>query len=144
MKISNDEISLHLKRDSPADLTKNWLRTLHFNVIDNTTNNIAGEVSLRVGYTDSIVFYGGHIGYKIDKGFRGRHFAGQACILLKDEIKKLGLDVVWITCNPDNLASRKTCEWIGADFIEVVDLPEDSDMYNKNVTQKCRYRWIIY
>lgn len=144
MKLCNKELSLVLNKDSPANDAKNWLRSLEYNVINNSNNTVAGKIDLRIGYTNSIVFYGGHIGYSIDEEYRGNHLAGKACLLLKDEIKKHGLDVIWITCNPNNHASRKTCEWIGAALIEIVDLPKDNDMYNENVTRKCRYRWIIY
>jgi tagatose 1,6-diphosphate aldolase len=34
-----------------------------------------------------------------------------------------GLSELWITCNPDNIASRRTCEAAGAELVEVVDLP---------------------
>jgi predicted acetyltransferase len=47
---------------------------------------------------------------------------------------------VWITCDPDNIASRKTCELAGARLVEIVDLPEDTDMYREGMRQKCRYR----
>ena len=46
-----------------------------------------------------------------------------------------------ITCNPENYASRKTCETIGARFIEVIDIPETSDAFSLNETQKCRHEW---
>ena len=46
---------------------------------------------------------------------------------------------LWITCNPDNLASRRTCELAGAEFMGIVDLPPDSDMYLEGERQKCRY-----
>jgi len=46
----------------------------------------------------------------------------------------------WITCNPDNAASRRTCELAGAVLVEIVDLPEDIDMYQEGERQKCRYR----
>jgi len=39
------------------------------------------------------------------------------------------LNPLWITCNPDNIASRRTCELAGATLVEIVDLPENTDMY---------------
>jgi tagatose 1,6-diphosphate aldolase len=51
-----------------------------------------------------------------------------------------GLMTIWITCNPDNFASRRTCELAGATLVEIVDLPEDNDMYQRGERQKCRYR----
>jgi predicted acetyltransferase len=144
MELVNDEIGLVLKKDSNANPAKNWLRNLEFNIILKSKEISIGHINLRIGYTDSIVFYGGHIGYCITEEYRGNHYAGKACLLLKNEIKNHGLDVIWITCNPDNHASRKTCEWIGAEYVTTVDLPEDNDQYLEGERQKCRYRWIIF
>ena len=54
--------------------------------------------------------------------------------------RKHGFKTIWITCNPDNFASRRTCELLGAQMIEIVDLPEDNEMYQRGEHQKCRYR----
>jgi hypothetical protein len=32
------------------------------------------------------------------------------------------------------------CEWLGAELIEIVRLPEDNDMYLLGDREKCRYR----
>jgi predicted acetyltransferase len=47
---------------------------------------------------------------------------------------------LWITCNPENVASRRTCELVGGELVDIVDLPVDSDMYKEGARQKCRYR----
>ena len=38
---------------------------------------------------------------------------------------------LYITCNPDNIPSRKTCEKLGLILEEIVDLPEDNEMYKE-------------
>lgn len=43
--------------------------------------------------------------------------------------------------NPDNHASRKTCEYAGGTLEAIVDLPEDNDMYMDGERQKCIYRF---
>jgi tagatose 1,6-diphosphate aldolase len=60
--------------------------------------------------------------------------------LLLPLARRHGLKDLWITCNPDNLASRRTCELAGAEFVEIVDLPANSGMYRRGDRQKCRYR----
>lgn len=47
-----------------------------------------------------------------------------------------------ITCNPDNIASRKTCENLGANLLEIVDVPEENDLYQRGEKEKCRYEWV--
>ena len=54
--------------------------------------------------------------------------------------RRHGLAELWITCNPENKASRRTCEFAGAELIEIVDLPPHTDMYQEGERQKCRYR----
>ena len=53
--------------------------------------------------------------------------------------RRHGLSVVWITCNPDNWPSRRTCERLGGTLVEIVKLPEDNDMYQAGEREKCRW-----
>jgi len=103
------------------------------------TENI-GRIELRIGNTHHIVMYGGHIGYTVVPEYRGHHYAARACRLLMPLARSHGLKTLWITCNPDNIASRRTCELLGARLVEIVDLPASTDMYKAGECQKCRYR----
>ena len=85
--------------------------------------------------------YGGHIGYGVLPRYRGHRYAARACKLLFPLARRHGLNPLWITCNPDNIASRRTCELAGGKLVEIVDLPEDIDMYQAGERQKCRYRF---
>lgn len=100
----------------------------------------AGSIEFRVGNSKHITYYAGHLGYRVSAQYRGRHYAARACRLLMPLARRHGLRELWITCNPDNLASRRTCELAGAEFVEIVDLPTDTDMYRRGERQKCRYR----
>ena len=141
---TNGEITLELVSTVPGNPAKNWILAQHYLIQKTSTNEPVGQIDLRLGYTLDLVRYGGNIGYSIQQAFRGHHYAAKACLLLKPVAQQYGMDVLWITCNPDNLPSRKTCEYIGATLVEIVDLPEYSDMYQEDERQKCRYRWIIY
>ena len=143
-ELSNDEIVLRLVRETPADLAREWLPGMFYDILLKPSLQKIGNIDLRIGYTLSVARYGGNFAYGIDPPFRGHHYAGLACILLKQVARAKGMDVIWITCNPDNWPSRKTCEWIGATLVEIVDLPEDNDQYREGERQKCRYRWILY
>jgi predicted acetyltransferase len=141
--LSDNEIELRQVRDVPADPAKEWLRALHFEIIHRESGESIGHIDIRLGYTLSVVRYGGHFGYGIAPEWRGHHYAGKACKLLAPLARESGMDVVWITCNPDNWPSRKTCEWLGATLVEIVDLPPENDMYQEGESQKCRYRWVV-
>lgn len=56
------------------------------------------------------VYYFGHIGYHVDPPWRGHHYAARACALLAPLIAVAGKSSVVITADPDNFASRRTCE----------------------------------
>jgi predicted acetyltransferase len=142
--LTDGEIVLELATQVPGDTPKGWVPANHYQIKKVTTGEAVGQIDLRLGYTWDLVRYGGQIGYSIHESFRGHHYAAKACLLLKPVAQHYGMDVLWITCNPDNWPSRKTCEYIGATLVEIVDLPQTSDMYREGERQKCRYRWIIY
>jgi tagatose 1,6-diphosphate aldolase len=48
--------------------------------------------------------------------------------------------MLWITCNPDNTASRRTLDRLGAEFVEIVSVPDDYPLIAGTLRQKCRYR----
>ena len=72
-----------------------------------------GNISLRTCLTDQLASYGGHIGYEVDPESRGTHFAARSCHLLFELARKHGIGTLLITCDPQNIASRKTIERIG-------------------------------
>jgi len=141
MKPSPGEIELRLFERTPPDAVNEWLPTLQFGIYLPREIQPVGGCSLRIGYTSAIEKYRGNIGYRIREKWRGHHFAGKACLLLRDIALAEGMDHLWITCNPENLASRKTCEWIGAEYLGTVELPPEEVRLMNGEIRKCRYRW---
>jgi len=99
-----------------------------------------GSASLRVGTDEYIEKYAGHIGYGVDHAHRGKHYALRATRLLMKVARKHGLTMLWITCNPENVASRRTIERVGGELVDIVDVPPHVDLYREGDRQKCRYR----
>ena len=102
--------------------------------------HIVGEVRIRLGDSADLDRHFGHIGYEVYPAFRGRGHATIACRLALGVMRDLGYRDVWITCNPDNLASRRVCDKIGARYVETIDIPVDHVMYEHGILQKRRYR----
>jgi predicted acetyltransferase len=101
----------------------------------------AGTISLRVSDADRLIRYAGHIGFGIDEIFRGRRLAGRAVRLLLPLSANYGINPLWLSCNPDNLASMQVMNWLGATYVETIDLPPDYDRYySRGERQKRRYR----
>ena len=137
--LADDEIKLMLKKTVDGDARQEWLPAYHFVICDRHGNGM-GMCDLRIGHNTKS-YYGGNIGYRIQEAYRGHHYAGKACLLLFELAKRHGMDYLIITCNPDNYASKKTCEYAGCRLIETVELPEDNDMrIEDGETEKCIYR----
>lgn len=99
-----------------------------------------GTASLRLGHGALYERYAGQIGYGVDPPFRGHRYAARACRLLFQLARLHGMTTLWITCNPENVASRRTCELVGGELVEIVDVPPELDLYREGDRQKCRYR----
>jgi len=94
-----------------------------------------GEISLRIGYSGGLreggLYYGGQIGYGIDKKHRGRGYAVRACRLLQSVAKAHGMHTLLITNAHDNHASKRVCEKLGARLTRVARLPEWHELYQE-------------
>jgi tagatose 1,6-diphosphate aldolase len=99
-----------------------------------------GTASLRVGTSDYIERYAGHVGYGVDFPHRGKRYAARATRMLFEIARHHGMTILWITCNPENVASRRTIEAVGGELVDIVDVPPDIDLYREGDRQKCRYR----
>lgn len=138
--LRNDEITLVLERTADADPVRKWVPAYFFNICDKQGRKM-GVCDLRIGYCDGL-YYGGHIGYTVFEEYRGSHYAAKACLLLFSLARRHGMDHLFITCSPDNQASRKTCEYLHGKLLEIAELPEDNDMrVMDGDTQKCIYRF---
>lgn len=137
--LKNDEIQLVLEKTVDGDVKKEWVSAYHFAICSSEGEKL-GVCDLRVGHNDRL-YYGGNIGYRIEEEYRGHHYAGKACLLLFELARKHGMEYVIITCNPDNYASRKTCEYAGGDLLEIVELPEGNDMREDGELEKCIFRF---
>jgi tagatose 1,6-diphosphate aldolase len=132
------ELELHLVERTLGDPARNRVPAYRFDM--RVGGQKAGSCSLRVGSNDYLELYAGHVGYGVEYEHRGHRYAARACTLLFGLARRHGMTTVWITCNPENVASRRTCELIGGELVDIVDLPEEVDMYKEGERQKCRYR----
>ena len=137
-ELADGDLRLVVKELYPGDPTKAWAPAYRFDMIRN--GQTVGRIELRLGATDFMVRFGGQVGYEVDPPFRGHHFAARALSLLIPLAREHHLSPLWITCDPTNVASRRSCELAGATFIEVVTLPEDCDMYRRGDRERCRFR----
>ena len=139
-ELIDDDLELVLVGTFPGDPAKGYAPSYNFEMRLAGEGTPIGRISLRIGDTEAIRGWVGHIGYQVYPYYRGHHYAARSCRLLLPLAKRHGIDPVWITCNPENIASRRTCELAGASFIEIVEVPHDHDICRRGEPLKCRYR----
>lgn len=126
--LKNQEIYLRLIKTADENKEKGYVPAYYFKIIRCLDDTIVGECDLRVGHNDNIII-GGNIGYEIYEDFRGNYYASKACKLLFVLAKKHKMEDVIITCAPENIASRKTCEYSGAKLLGIIDVPSWHEMF---------------
>ncbi len=106
-----------------ADHTKlkpGWVPGSDFWLIDGS--DYIGRLSLRHELNEHLLQMGGHIGYEIRPSRRRQ---GYGKLILKyglDRAKTFGLERVLLTCDEDNLGSRKIIESQGGMLENIIEL----------------------
>jgi tagatose 1,6-diphosphate aldolase len=134
------DLALVLEHVFPWEASPWGVPAYRFQMRHAESDAVMGSISLRIGSVDRVVMYAGHIGYSVHAAHRGRHYAERATRLLLPLAAAHGMTELWITCSPDNLASRKTIERLGAEFVETVDVPPDYPLADGEIRKKRRYR----
>jgi tagatose 1,6-diphosphate aldolase len=142
-ELVDGDLMLRLREAAPSRPSERWAAGWTYDFVDVATGTKAGGIQLRFADTEELLFYGGHIGYDVDEGFRGRRFAARGVRLLLPIARQAGMTELWITCDPDNPASSRSIEIAGGEFVEVVDIPEYSRSHRKGRRQSCRYRFLL-
>lgn len=134
--LRDGDLELVLAEKHPAEPERGYVPWYGFEM--RCGGRRAGHLNLRIGHTESL-YYAGHIGYAVEPEFRGNHFAERSCRLVLPLVRAHGLAQLAITCNPENAASRRTIERLGARLEAIVDLPEHNEMYKEGDRRKCHY-----
>ena len=136
--LKDAELVLELANFAPHPLHK--VPTYYFRMVHADSGEELGAINLRVGSTPHVELYAGHVGYGVHPAHRGHRYAARSLRLLIPVASKFGLNPLWITCDPDNIASRRSCELAGAQFVQILDVPENCVIHRHGHKQKCRYR----
>ena len=123
-----------------ADLLRGYAPAYYFEIFVRGIK--VGNISFRAGYTKNL-YYTGQIGYAVDAPYRGRGYAGAACRLMIPLMLAHGMTKILITNNPDNLASRRVCEKLGAKLLRVVKVPRTHELYRAGDRYKNIFEWDI-
>jgi predicted acetyltransferase len=138
-KLVDDDLRLVLVKKHPANLKKKHVPWYQFDMRKMGAGRKIGRISLRIGSARQLRCPG-HMGYRVNKPYRGNHFAVRSCRLLLPFAAVHGIKALWITCDPHNMASRRTIELAGAKHIGTIRIPKDHEMYKKGARRLRRYR----
>ena len=127
---SDGTIDLVLEKLEPGDPVNGHVPQYHFGIARHGVPGNVGTIRFRVGTAEQLPFPG-HIGYEVDPSHRGNHYAEKACRILAPLVRAHGFSSVLLTCRPDNLASRRTMERLGARLLGQFEVPATHEMYPK-------------
>jgi predicted acetyltransferase len=139
-EMADDELRVVLAERMPGDPAKGWVPWYRFELRVVDHDDAVGHINLRVGDTGHVVNHAGHIGYSVVPEWRGRRFAARAARMVVDFAHSIGVDPVWITCNPDNEPSLRTLEILGAERVDEVDVPPGTAMFERGERRKVRFK----
>ncbi len=78
---------------------------------------IVGRLSLRQELNAYLRDFGGHLGYGVLPEYRGRGFAGAMLREGLARLRAVGTETALLTCDEDNVASRRVIESEGGRFL---------------------------
>ena len=139
---SDGTIDLIPLRLPPAEKELGFGRERTWRITEHGSRKEIGRISYRPGESAAL-YYFGLIGYHIDPPWRGHHYAMRACRLIEGEIRRGGKSSVVITCDPDNEASRKTIEGLGAIWESRVTVDPGLRSRFEISKVKERYIWVL-
>lgn len=137
--LCSGEVTLCFVRTVPGEPIRGIVPYYHFRILLADGSDV-GHINFRVGDTEHVRISAGHIGFEVLELFRGHRYALQACHAIAPFVRSV-YQAVTITCDPDNLASRRTIERLGASFVDEVPLPPHDPQYQRGSRIKRRYTW---
>lgn len=140
-EIETKNLILILDQHLPADDAKGFAPSYRFRICSLTTREQIGHITLRAGNDRILREYSGHMSYRIDEPYRGHRFAAEACRGMLPLATSMGIEPIRITCDPDNVGSRRTCELAGGKYLGDVDVPKGNYVYDSGGRRKSQYEF---
>lgn len=98
-----------------------------------------GKISIRIG-ANFHTYYNGNVGYEVDEPFRGRGYARAACRMILDVARFHGMTSLLLTCAESNIASYRTMEGLGAELLEICEVPREYFAWREGMERQRVYR----
>src|SRR5712692_12078393 len=85
-------------------------------------NEYIGRLSLRHELNEALLTWGGHIGYEIRPSKRMRGYGKEILRLGLEKARERGLRRVLVTCDEDNIGSKKIIEYNGGKLENAINV----------------------
>lgn len=131
-------LTLRLQKVTEADPPSGRVSAEFYDMV--AAGTVVGTIQLRLGNTDYMRLYDGHVGYRVELDYRGHGYASEALTTLRPIARRHCFRETWITVRPDNVASCRTLDKAGASYEGTVAVPPDSDLYARGDRHMRRYR----
>lgn len=91
-----------------------------------TDNKMVGCMQVHHVLNEQMKNFTGHVGYSVRPSERRKGYAKQMLAKAKDYLSTFGFSEIYVSCLPENEASRKTILANGGEYIETVYLESDA------------------
>ena len=92
----------------PATRPEGFVPSTTLLCIRKADERLVGMIDIRHELNDHLLNFGGHIGYSVRPDERQKGYAKAMLHMALQEVTRLNIDRVLVTCNRDNEASRRT------------------------------------
>ncbi len=103
----------------------NWVQSTQFIYVRQNDSTIVGMIQVRHYFNDFLEKFGGHIGYSVRPSERRKGYATKMLHDCLPFCKRIGLEKVLVTCDDDNIGSRKTIISNGGLYESTVFEPDE-------------------
>ncbi len=141
-RLEGTTVDLELEEEVKPSRFNQYVPSFNYGIYLHGTRVRIGYCDLRVGENDEL-YYAGNIGYRINAPYRGHHYALDASRLLLSAAKEKDMDHLYITCSPENIASKTTIEQLGGLFQCEEDVPVTHWLYQRGETKKLIYLLLL-
>lgn len=106
--------------ENPDTCPKEKVTATQYMLFRKSDGKVIGLINFRHYLNEYLKNFGGHIGYSIVHGERGKKYGKKQLLFCLEKVREKGLDRVLITCDKNNFASKGTIKSVGGIFQEEV------------------------
>ena len=103
-----------------SKLKPGWMPASDFWLIDG--DEFVGRLSVRHELNEQLLLFGGHIGYEIRPSKRKQGYGKEILRLGLEKARELGLHRVLVSCDEDNIGSKKIIEHNGGKLENALEI----------------------